>query len=357
MKRVAAMVALAGCGSGAAAHDAAGTAPDAQPAPAAEIHYLGRFTDEHRFAWSGSAIRTRFAGTTLSVTLDDSGQNQFDVLVDGVAGPVLRPTAGTGTYLLADGVADAEHDLVIARRTEAFFGVTTFGGFAGAPLVATPGPSRSIEFVGDSITCGYGVLGDAATCPFSADTEDESRAWGALAAADLGAAHSAIAYSGIGVYRDYGGSTVEQMPARYTRTLAEDATSVWSFARAPDVVVIDLGTNDFAGGDPGQPFVDAYVDFAAAIRGHYADAWILIAHSPMLSDTYPEGAMHRTLARQHLEAVIAARQAAGDARIAYVDVAEQLAGDGYGCDYHPNQVTARKMADVLVARIRELAGW
>jgi hypothetical protein len=55
--------------------------------------------------------------------------------------------------------------------------------------------------------------------------------------------------------------------------------------------------------------------------------------------------------------VVARRREAGDARIATMDVAEQLASDGYGCDYHPNEITARKMADVAVAKIREVTGW
>jgi lysophospholipase L1-like esterase len=346
MKRMA-LVALAACGSTSATRDAAVPAPDAAPEPAAEIHFEGRFTDDHRFAWSGSTIRARFRGTTISVTLEDSGDNQFDVLIDGAAQPVLKPTAGEATYVLAQGLADQEHDLVLARRTEAFFGVTRFGGFEGASLVASPGRGRRIEFIGDSITAGYGVLGDSATCPFTADTEAETHAWGALVAADLGAAHTAIAYSGIGVYRDYGGKTTDQMPVRFERTFADDPGNAWDFGWTPQVVVVNLGTNDFAGGDPGQAYVDAYVSFVAAIRAHYPDAWILIAHSPMIDGK------NRAVLRGHLDAVVAS---SGE-KVAFVDIAAQLASDGYGCDYHPNEITARKMADVTTAKIREVTGW
>jgi lysophospholipase L1-like esterase len=347
MKRMA-LVALAACGSSSPAIDAASTtAPDATPEPAAEIHFEGRFTDDHRFAWSGSTIRTRFRGTTISATLEDGGQNQFDVIVDGEAQPLLSPTSGASTYVLAQGLADAEHDLVLARRTEGFFGVTRFAGFEGATLVATPARSRRIEFIGDSITAGYGVLGDSATCPFTADTEAETHAWGALVAADLGAAHTAIAYSGIGVYRDYGGKTTDQMPVRFERTFADDPGTAWDFAWTPQVVVVNLGTNDFAGGDPGQAYTDAYVSFVAGLRAHYPDAWILIAHSPMI-----DGA-NRDLLRARLDAVVAA----SGTKVGFVDIAAQLASDGYGCDYHPNEITARKMADVTAAKIREVTGW
>ena len=69
---------------------------------------------------------------------------------------------------------------------------------------------------------------------------------------ELGAAHVAIAYSGIGMLRNNGGGTTGTMPERYERTLADDAASLGLARYTPDVVVIDLGTNDFATGDPGR---------------------------------------------------------------------------------------------------------
>jgi lysophospholipase L1-like esterase len=344
----AAVVALAACGGGGGQrdHDATGHVPDAEPGPAAELHRIGRF-DGDRFAWPGTTIRARFSGTELSVELGDSGQNQFDVWIDGQAQPVLAPGSGVATYPLAAGLADGEHEVVLARRTESFFGISEFRGFPGATLVPSAGRGRLVEFIGDSITCGYGVLGAEATCPFGADTEAETHAWGALAAAELGADHVAIAYSGKGVYRNYGGEGGDTMPDLFTRVFADDPRSTWGFAYTPDVVVINLGTNDFSVGDPGQPFVDAYRGLVADVRARYPDAWILIAESPMIDGT------DRFVLRGHLDDVVAG---SGE-RVALVEIAAQVATDGYGCDYHPSETTQQKMATALVARVRELAGW
>jgi lysophospholipase L1-like esterase len=322
--------------------------PDAAAGELAEIHRTGgRFDGDGAFAWPGTTIRTRFAGTEIALEMEDSGGNQFEVWIDGEAQPVLL--GATCTTTLASGLADGEHDLVITRRTESFFGPTRIVGFPGATLIETPAPTRLIELVGDSITCGYGVLGDGPGCPFSADTEAETRAWGGLAAAELDAAHVAIAYSGKGLIRNYGGDASDTMPLLYERIFADDPGSTWSFTgEHPDVVVVGLGTNDFSIGDPGDAFAEAMTDFVAQIRGHHPDAWIVLASSPMLG-----GADHETH-RGYLEDAIAA---AGDDRLRYLEIAVQADADGYGCDWHPSDVTAGKMATALVAEIRELTGW
>src|SRR6266545_4585469 len=328
-----------------------GRAAVAAKRPLEKVHFLGRFDTSDgagpRFAWPGTAIATRFVGTGISVALDESGANQFEVTLDGVARPVLKTTSGPATYVLASGLGKGTHDLVIARRTESFFGITRFLGFSGARLVATRAPSRRIEFVGDSITCGYGVLGVGPGCSFSADTEAETHAWGEFAARELGAAHTAIAYSGRGVIRNFGDDPSDKMPLLFERTFADDPSSVWDFSTTPRVVVVNLGTNDFWNGDPGVAFRDGYIDFVAQIRAHYPRAWILLATSPMLG-----GATHE-IHRGYLDEVVAA----SDERVRLVDIAEQDPADGLGCDFHPSEATQAKMAAALVPTIREVTGW
>jgi len=103
--------------------------------------------------------------------------------------------------------------------------------------------------------------------------------------------------------------------------------------------------------------VTAFVEFAAHVRQRYPQAWIILALSPMLSDSYPAGEMHRTLERQHLLEVVSTRTTAGDERISFLEIAEQDEADGYGCDYHPSETTQQIMAELLAARIRDLTGW
>jgi lysophospholipase L1-like esterase len=314
------------------------------------IHFIGRFdmTDPKApvFEWSGSAIWTRFFGTTISVELDGSA-NDFEVEIDGVRQPVITHPGGDHTYVLASGLSRRLHDVKLTRRTEAFFSTSVFRGFRGALLIPTPRPTRLIEMIGDSITCGYGITGVGPGCHFSHDTEAETHAWGALTAAQLGATHHAICWSGIGVSRNFNDQPGALMPERYGFIAPNESAGAWQFRPTPQVVVINLGTNDFSVGvDPGQNFVDAMTAFVRQVRSHYRSTPIVLATSPMLGGT------QHTTEKAYLDAV-----AMTDARTVVLDLAEQQASDGFGCDFHPSEITAQKMADRLEQQLHSLLGW
>ena len=325
------------------------------------IHYLGRFdfTDPAAPAssWPGSAVAARFTGTGLDVDLHDDGQNFFAVSIDGATPTLLATNSGKDTYPLATGLADGEHEVVLFRRTESFQGVVRFHAFnpqGGGKVIPSPVPfKRHIEYIGDSITCGYGNEGMGPSCGFTPDTENEWLAYGSVAARALQAEPHVIAYSGKGAYRDYGGSTNDQMPVLYARTFAESSALLWDFSSwKADVVVLNLGTNDFAKGDPGPAYVDAYSGLVKQIRGHYPDAYILCAVGSML------GGADLAKDVDYVKGVVAAANGAGDAKVSFVDLGQQDGNaDGLGCDYHPSVKTDQLMADKLVAAIKATVGW
>lgn len=352
--------------SSTASGSAASSSGAGQSNPTAPIHFIGRFDTQDpagpSFGWPGSAILTRFSGTGLEVKLHDSGTNQFNVVIDGAAPTLLKTSSATESYPLAAGLPDTTHDVVITKRTESFVGTVQFLGFTpagGKPLIETPAPfQRRIEFIGDSITCGYGDEGADQSCPFSPDTENESLAYGALTAKSLNAEHFAIAYSGKGAYKNYGGATMDLMPELYNRSLADAPGSTWNFsAWTPDVVVVNLGTNDFSQGDPGQPFADAYLALVKTVRGHYPSAYIFCLLGPMLSDDYPAGVMALTKARGYITSAVDSMHSSGDAKVGFVEFPPQDAANGLGCDYHPSLKTHQLMADKLRAAIQGALEW
>ena len=109
-------------------------------------------------------------------------------------------------------------------------------------------PERRIEFIGNSITCGYGVESENPSDPFTYETENHFYTYAARTARALKAQHLVVARSGIGVYRNYGAprsGSKDCMPAMYEQVLFTDSTELWDHTLyTPDVVCINLGTND-----------------------------------------------------------------------------------------------------------------
>jgi len=309
---------------------------------------LGTTSGAVRFSWPGVSIQGRFAGTQVSANLDDGNNaNRFTVAVDNGTPTTVTTTSAT-TLLLASGLTDGSHDLVIWRNTEASIGVTEFMGLSGfgtggglsSPAAA---PNRRLEVVGDSLSVGAGVEGDAA-CPNGINAYTNNYlAYGSVAARAVGADVSTIAWSGIGVYRNYDGSTTDTMPVRYPYAIPNDDTP-WNFSLyQPDVVVINLGTNDFGQGDPGTPYEDAYVAFVQTIRSKYANAYFI------LIDMY--GGIRLT----RVNDVVAALKSGGETKVEVVSVSS--AQNNLGCNQHPNVAGQAAMGQVLAASLQALMGW
>jgi len=300
----------------------------------------------------------RFQGTGATLRIDGS-PNQFAVVVDGtVASSVLKVVSGTTSYALATGLGAGVHDVVVWKRTEGdqgenrFLGLDVAGGQLLAPAAA---PDRRIEIYGDSITAGYGMDGAGPNCAFTPDTEDHYLTYAAISARDLKADLHAIAWSGIGMYRNYGvtGASSDAMPSVYARTLASQTGSVWDFGTwQPHVVVINLGTNDAStNGDPGTPYETAYLAFVRSLRQKYPDTYFVLTIGPMLDGS------NLTAIKGHLQNVIKTRSGEGDTKMSYLEFPVQVAADGYGCDWHPSPATNAKMATLLTAELKTRLGW
>jgi len=319
------------------------------------VHFVGRIDDSDpssvRFAWPGTGAIVRFEGTGARVRLDDPAR-YFTVVVDGEVQPRLATSSGEQLYDLASGLPPGVHTIELYRRTEGGFGATKFLGFELDGTMLPPPPvERRIELLGDSITCGYGNEGADQYCNFSADTENHYLTYGAIAARAVGAELSTIAWSGKGVIYNYGDDVVEPLPEVYDRTIPLESGTTWDFGWQPDVVLINLGTNDFStDNDPTEPlFVGAYVDLLDQIRLHYPGARILCTVAPLLGE--PDS----STVLGYIDEAIAQRAAAGDTNVARVDL--DATNDGWGCDWHPSIATHQAMATKLETVLADELGW
>jgi hypothetical protein len=320
------------------------------------VRWLGRVDASSparvRFDWPGSGFEARFSGTALAVEISASDPLVFLPIVDGQPGAVFTAMPGSRTYDVAPNLSPGPHTVALLRETEGQEGTSevTKIAVANGSLATPPAPAaRFFELYGDSISCGYGNLGPDPTCNFSIETESHYKSYGAVAARALGAEVSTIAISGRGVYRNYGGSTSDVLPQVHARTLTSSASPLWN-GRKPAAIVLNVGTNDFAKGDPGAPFDNAYEAFVQELRRENPDAQMLCAVGPMLTGD----------ALSHLnatvDAVIDNRRRGGDTRIDKLVFATQIDGE-LGCDYHPNVKKHVSMGADLTSALEGKMGW
>jgi len=309
-----------------------------------QVHFIGRFDTRDstgpRFAWTYSGFWTRLEGTALDLTLAGSTNIRFRVVVDGSVTTTFKTDGTTELIHVAAGLANGLHDVEVYRDSEASWGDSQFIAFApvggGTLVTSAPKSSRRLQVVGDSITAGYGNEG----CPFSTDTQNGYLTYGARAARTLAVEPHIIAWSGIGMYRNYDGATTNTMPDRYELALAYDATATWDHAQfVPDAIVVNLGTNDFAKGDPGQNYIDAYVRFLDHLRQLFPN--VLVLATDMTGSDFSA----------RLDQVVAA---AANPKVKKLTLTVPARN---GCDGHPDLAADARMADDLVARLQLELGW
>ncbi len=327
------------------------------------IQYVGRFDFSRPgkavFDWAGVYIRARFTGTSCAVMLADS-TDEYAVTVDDHA-PKIFAFRGGNVHPIVAGLPDSvAHTITIQKKTEPLVGHGVFMGFVldkGARLLRPePRPRRRIEFIGNSITCGYGVLSDSSGCHFSPQTEDAGMSYAGQVARDLNADYSLISFSGKGVVRNYGDRdriSPDPMPSYYDRTCCFDSTLIWDFKSwVPQAVVINLGTNDFST----QPypdsseFKDAYGKLIDRVRALYPGVTVFCAIGPMVEEP----------CERYIRDVVREQQARGGVYhdVYFIDIPrEAMTDDDWGCDMHPNVFGSMKMAHIIVPIIRLWMNW
>lgn len=229
-----------------------------------------------------------------------------------------------------------------------------------------PAPEKAhyVEIIGDSITCGYGVDDEVAEHHFSTKTEDVTKGYAWHTVKSLDVDYSLVCISGYGLVSGYVGEgepkKPEQTMQKYYDKLGfsygeylgrKAAESEWDFKRRPELIVINLGTNDdsYALDDPKrqEEYRLAYIAFLKQVRSKNPKAKILCTL----------GIMGDRLFSVLENAVEAYSGETGDTNVCTMRFAPQLLEDGYVADYHPTEITHKKAAEKLTSGIKTIMGW
>lgn len=328
---------------------AAALAATAAAATELTIHIGGRVVQEAdgalSFGWPGTYFESRFQGTGLRLRFDTQTEH-MRLLIDGEEKAVFREPGKVDVAV--SGLTNGPHVARLEKLTESQSGGGRFYGFSVLPggTALPPQPKRKrIEFIGDSYTVGYGNRSPGRECTRDEvhDLTDTQQAFGPLLAKRLNADYRVHAYSGFGIVRNYaGGNPESSLPSIYPR-LKPDTPSPPSSAQdrwQPDVIVINLGTNDFSTPLKGSErwksdtelksaYRRKYVDFARGLQRQYSRASLIL----MGSDAFIS----------EVRKVAADLGTHGPApRVVH------FAGlDLLGCDWHPSLSDHKLLADLL----------
>ena len=299
------------------------------------------------FSASGIEFSANCEGTVaLNLTVNSIkntdatyGGLYFTVIVDGVKKDRAEcriTETGSVQLVLAEDLPAGNHTFEVYRQTEhrgAEVGITSI--VMNGSFNEKPEDNRLyIEFIGDSISTGYGALGvagdDQADSPL---WQDATVAYPYLTAKALGADFSDVAYSGLGAKYGYSGSLSMQTVYQAQRYQFDQATKYDFTKRQPDVVVIALGTNDIANQTDAALRKAGYQEMLDLVRAKNPDAKIVWIYGMMKDD---DNAAIASLIEEN----------GGAAEGLY---SLELVTNTGGAGWHPSAAAQQKFADDLVA--------
>lgn len=270
-------------------------------------------------------------------------------------------------YAKSKNLAESELPRALAIRivkySEAAFGAVGIRALlvdAEAELFALPDKKHRLEFIGDSITCGYGNEGVCGVDLFNTAQENPMKAYAVRTAMALDADYMLVSWSGIGLVSDYippereepdetilAGENYKYTAMKFCENMGFEKEA-WDFsAYTPDVVVINLGTND-----------DSYTRQLPEREAVYAEKYEELYR--FLREKYPQahivcclGIMARGLDAT-LGRLVDKLKKQGDNRIYFVEFEGQKDEDGIGTDFHPSLKTHGIAAERLTKAITEI---
>lgn len=270
--------------------------------------------------------------------------------------------------VLFDSPVEKTVTVSVMKFSEAAFGYAGFksleldGDLLSSPESPATASQLKLEFIGDSITCGYGIEGVWEKDTFTTQQERPDKAYAFLTAKALGAQVQLCSWSGIGLISNYVDPETIMLPDTHWLMQANwpytDKSlslrlgiepEVWDGAGyEPDIVVIHLGTNDISWV---RGMEERRLEYTAQLR-----QLIEAVHrrSPRAKICCCLGIMGEQLNASVEEAVNLFKKDFPNVAAKAVLFTQQLEEDGIAADWHPSAVTHKKAAELLAESLRTL---
>lgn len=318
------------------------------------------------FIYTGKKLDITIVGDAASTAGNADNYARVAIYVDGerVIDDMLDEKEKTYTAFESD--SEKSVDVQIIKLSEcamSTIGIKPIKLGEGEKIEPAKAKDLKIEFIGDSITCGYGVDDPDKEHHFKTSTEDVTKAYAYKTAQALDADYSMVSISGYGIisgYTDSGKKPEQTIPQYYDKLgfsynkfadSLEVAGLEWNFDNyKPDIVVINLGTNDmsYAKNEMTQAeFEEGYIEFLKQVRSHNPDSYIFCTY----------GVMGNTLIRSIKNVCDKYSEETGDNKVTFFTLPMQDENkNGIVADWHPSEATHEICAQRAVKTIKETLG-
>jgi hypothetical protein len=299
-----------------------------------EIQYSGRIDFENSsepvLVYAASFFKVRFTGKVCRLTFRNHhswAENAMGIILDGVQGKIiLSDDREPHTYDLSkncirteDGkvlnedkffaeIGEGEHELTVFKRQDGGQHYVSFLGMElgeGEKILAPePLPSKKLEVIGDSVSCGE--VCEAIDCVASPDPENNegrfSNSWYSYSwqvARNLNLELHDTSQGGISLIDGTGWFNMPDLRGvessydklKYNPPLGEN---VWDHTKwIPDVIVLAFGQNDANpedimkddyNGEKARTWRMRYEGFIRKLQGYYPDVTIICTTTLLMHD-------------------------------------------------------------------------
>lgn len=248
-----------------------------------------------RFSNTGNGFEVSFYGKILIAEVAvERGVGEICVVTDGDWENAkiinLKTEAPGGKFIVAKYNQPEFHTIKVLKTKEESLEIFNFNSLkvtGGGFVPVKTKYDLKIEAFGDSITCGYGNM-RAEGAEDNKELQNGLYTYAAITARELNAEYSAVCRSGIGLYTHR--ATFKRVMKDILDYVSTESEAKWQTDDAPDVVIINLGTNDsWTGQDYGQykkydrnDFKAAYISFIEKIGEKYGKDTLIVCCSGMM---------------------------------------------------------------------------
>ncbi len=319
-------------------------------------------------SFSGSYIEFELTGkrSTAEIKTDKAYDKDLmgfaGVFINGSFKKKIKLDKPIAEYVLYDSEKEEKVTIRLMRFSENNFGKMCITNIKYDGYISpTTDKAFKIEFIGDSITCGYGVEAESENDTFCTKTENPAKAYAVMTAEALNADFQLVCWSGNGLLtqwippeRDEPDLSVPLMPDIYTYEdyggyLFEGYKEPRKFdftTFKPDVVVINLGTNDasYTRGIKSRvdEFGKAYVRFIELVRKYRPNAKIIGCLGIMNDDLCDE--LEKRIGELRVN----------DPNLFFVRQTPIREDEAYGADWHPGEAAQKRIAKQLKETIERI---